>query len=137
MSKLTTKDGQQERFTMVPNRVLRSTVLTVYDKLIFSLIASCGAHDSSDAWPSYDVLGEWSGLSRERVWKSLQTLERNGLLRRFKKGRKIVYLTWWNSSSGEPMGSQSVRYTNYNSSSGELQSVRLANPIKTHDKELS
>lgn len=120
---------------MVPNRVLRSKILDNHDKVIFALIASCGAHDTDNAFPSYPKLMEWSGQSRDRVWKSLRHLEKGGLIRRYKQGRKVLYRTWWNSPPDGPINSQPVRYTDYTSPPDGLEPVRQTDPIKIQDKE--
>lgn len=111
-----------EPFTPIPNRVLRSPNLDPYDKLIFALIASC-----NPSFPSYTKLMEWSGMSRERVWKSLRNLENINTISRFRKGRSTVYVHYLTSSPDEPIGGKPVRFANRTSSPDEPISVRQTN----------
>lgn len=89
------KKSSVEPFTMVPNRLIRSKVLNVYEKLILCGIISCG----DESFPSYTALAEWAGCSRDRAWKALRKLESNGLICRFKKEEKIYYTTPWSGAS--------------------------------------
>ena len=118
-----------EPFTAIPNKLIRSQLLDVYDKLIFITIASC-----NPSFPTYDAIQKWTGISRERIWKSLQKLEANRLLKRYKRGRAVEYLPY-TSSLDELIDRQLVRYTNYNSSPDEPKPVRQTNAKKNKEKE--
>lgn len=121
-----------EPFTQVPNRLLRSDKLDVFEKLILICIMSCGA----ESFPSYEKLGEWAGCCREKVWKSLRKLESFNLIMRRKVDKKIYYTHHWISSPDELIIGLPVRYTNSISSPDELEPVRQTNPIKNSYKEL-
>lgn len=119
----------KQNFTQIHNELLRSKRIDSYSKLIFCLIASC-----NPSFPSYEILMEWSGLSRERVWKSLKVLENHNLIKRFKCGRLIKYKIY-TSSPDELIKGEPVRYTNSISSPDELEPVRQTNSKNTKEKE--
>lgn len=121
---------EDELYTMVPNRLIRSEKLEVFDKMVFIVIQSC-----NPAFPGYEAIQRWTGLSRERIWKSLRTLEQFNLITRYKKGRGIEYFTAWTSSPDEPIDALPVRFTNSTSSPDELQPVRQTNSKKIKEKE--
>lgn len=116
---------------MIPNRVLLSKELDAYEKVIFCLIAMCG----KEAFPSYPRLMEWSGMSRDKVWKSLKTLEKMNLIQRFRKQGKIYYVTWWSSLPDGLIGVPSVRYTDWDSPPDRREPVRQTDPIKIKEQE--
>lgn len=122
-SKLTTATGEPEPFTRIPNRLIRSEKYDVYDKAVFMCIASC-----QPSFPSYDSLQKWTGISRERLAKSIKKLSEGGVIKIEKVGRSNLYRTHW--CQNEP-----VRQTNYNSSPDELKPVRQANSKKNKEKE--
>lgn len=72
---------------MIPNHIIRNNSVDQFAFRIFCCIASCG----KKAFPSYETLMTWSGMSRDSVNKSLRKLEKAGLLERFKKDQKVFY----------------------------------------------
>lgn len=93
-------------------------------------------------------------MSRPRIAKSLRALEKQRLIERFKKGRKIHYRYKKDSSCGVPKGAQaisfdyfdesislthkplkSVNYVNRISKPELLQSVNHVYSIKNQEKE--
>jgi hypothetical protein len=122
-------------YTKVPNALIRSLNLDPIDKVVFCCIASCGL----TAFPGYKILMEWAGCSRGRLWQALRKLEKRNVIRRFKRGRQIVYQTHWNP---EPEGLEPVHFMNSTSSQDELDQfttrtspVHQVNPIKNNYKD--
>lgn len=101
-------------FTKVPNIVIRSEKLDVYDKAIFNCIESC-----NPSFPSYTTLMKWTGMSRTRVCKSLKNLEQLKVISRYKSGKKIIYETHFTSCPELPIPGQLVAY-DYRIGSPEL-----------------
>lgn len=143
-------------FTIIPNDVIRSKKLDVYDFRVLACIASCCGNDQA-GFPSYEKLAEWTGLSRDRVWKSLRKLDRFNLIRRYKKegDQKVFYKMYWMEDPNQLNGAKRINYvdnsensvdkpvrhtdylvrnTDYPSTPHGLEPVRRADPIKTHYK---
>ena len=60
-------------FTMIENKVIRSSLLTIYQKLIY--IALCSyANDSNICFPSYKTIAAAVGCSRRKVIDSIKEL---------------------------------------------------------------
>lgn len=72
---------------MIPIHVIRNHSVDQFSFRIYCCIASCG----EKAFPSYETLMTWSGMSRDSVNKALRNLEKVGLLERFKKDQKVFY----------------------------------------------
>jgi len=124
-------------YTMIPNRLIRSQELDPYEKLVFITIASC-----NPSFPSYEVIHKWTGMSTERIWKSLKRLEECRVIRRFKRGRAVEYKPWYISSPGEDdstksfrQANQPLRQTKETSSPDEIISLRRAKTKKTKEKD--
>lgn len=133
MAQFKKRDGTPEPFSQIPTRVIRSPYLDAFDVRIFCCISSCG----DNAFPGYKALGRWTGFSRDRIWKSLRTLEEHGCIRRYKRGPSVHYRIHW---SDEPPPTDSVpikfnargfRNTDSTSPYSGLKPVRTADPINT------
>ena len=107
MSRLKGKHGEVVKYTMVPVALIKSLKLNAYDKIIFIIIASY-----KPSFPSkYRDIFKQSGIKkRNRIAQSLKKLEQNGIIRRYKLGRKIYYETYWDEKPTHPKGSQLVTY---------------------------
>lgn len=124
----------KESFTRIPNRLIESTQLNVYDKIVYLALAKF-----NPSFPSYTKIMELTGLSRGRVWKSLRRLEETKVIERYKRGKLIVYLFAFYEYTAEEMDgllpvhymNRSVHQANYTSSRHELSPVHHTNPNKT------
>jgi hypothetical protein len=127
------RDKKEVTFTQIPNEVIRSQRLDAFDKVVFACLCSC-----YPSYPSYTKLMEWSGLSRERVWKSLKRLEEVNLVWRYRVDQRVYYVSYYWIDS-VPMtadaAAQRVRFTNRGSSPDELKPVRQTNSINTKYKQ--
>lgn len=118
---------------MIPNVFLQSPAYSCDEKVLFSLIAMCGDR----AFPSYTKLMKWSGLSRDRVWKCLKRLEDGNAIQRVKKGQKVYYFTWWNTSPRDGLVDEKpVRTADYTGPCHGLEPVRTADSNYTTEQEL-
>ena len=124
------KTEKEIGFTRIANTVCRDPFLCPFDKAVYMAIASC-----DPSFPSYETIMKWTGISRERLWKSLRNLEKFEMISRIKQGKKIVYRTYWTSSPHELIEGQSVRFTNLTSSPHELEPVRHTNPNKNKETD--
>lgn len=141
MARLKGKGDRLVPYTPIPNDLIKSLRLDVYDKVIFMIIASL-----SPSFPSYSKIAEWSGIKkRDRIAKSLKNLERIGIITRYKKGRKIYYETHWDEKHTAPKGAELVTYGNQSTvpishrrsiigHPGELVSVTQGNSNKNNLK---
>lgn len=121
--------GMDKPFTMIPNELIRTLKIDHYDKIILIVIASF-----NPSFPSYETIQKFSGLSRERVWKSLMKLDETGLVRRYRGGKSTLYYPYWISSPDELAVRRIVRPTNCSSSPDELTAVRQTNCNKNNLK---
>lgn len=143
------------RFSQIEDIVTRNPDVDVYDFRVFCAIKTCGVK----AFPGYDAFQRWTGISRERISKSIRRLEAMGLITRYAgKGRSIHYKTYCTSAEGLPPWAKLVRFddepkksvvrransgqlnlfrgANDYSSPGELESVRGANSIEILERDL-
>jgi biotin operon repressor len=86
VTKIRDHNGKIEPFTRVPNRLFRSNKLSMYDKMVYIAVASC-----DPSFPSYEKIAEWTGMSRDSVWKSLRRLEEKRIIIRATFGRGVKY----------------------------------------------
>jgi len=121
-----------EPFTRVPNRLIRSLLLDVHDKMIAIAILSCG----ETAFPSYTALQRWAGIkSRNRIAKSIRRLEQIGILKRHKFGKRIYYVSHWNRMPELPKGAKLVSFEYLDSIRNQPESVSDGDSIKLYEKE--
>lgn len=125
-------------FSMIPNHIIRNNSVDQFAFRIFCCIASCG----KKAFPSYETLMTWSGMSRDSVNKSLRKLEKAGLLERFKKDQKVFYKVMDGLFKSGDFGckrikfkSKPVRNTDSNQSATLTLPVRQTDPNYNSQKE--
>ena len=72
-------DDARDSFTMTPNWLLRDSVLTAHELLVFLALLS-RANKAHQAWPSRRLLANDSRLSEKTVKRTLELLEQRGLI---------------------------------------------------------
>lgn len=117
-------------FTQVPNQLIRSEKLDCDEKLVLITILSC-----NPSFPSYAVISKWTGLSNDKIWKSLKKLESFKLIKRFKKGRGVQYFTHWTYPPDGKVEGQPIRYTERTYPPDGEEPIRQTVTKKTKEKE--
>jgi len=82
-------------YTQIPNEAIRDTRIGPYEKVILFNLISLGRR----VYPTYDDLRSWTGMSRERVWKSLKILEAKGMITIIRRRHRNKYLVHWSEHS--------------------------------------
>lgn len=132
MARLRDAKGRDVAFTRVPNQVIRSRLLDVYEKAVFACLASC-----SPSYPSLSTIMDWSGIrKRNTVVRCLKKLEANRLIERYKVGDRIYYVTAWDDDASKlPHGAKLVTYS-YRGGNPKLpELVTQGYPKKNKEKE--
>lgn len=84
-------------FIMIPNWVVTRSDLSPYDKTIIMVLSTF-----HPTFPSYQKIREYTGLSYDRINKSLHKLEEANIIRRYRdpnsKSQKIYYVLHWSES---------------------------------------
>ena len=76
-------------FTMVENRIIRHTELTIYQKMMF--IALCSyANNDNICFPSYETIAGVVGCSRRKVIDTIKELISLGLIRKHKSENRAA-----------------------------------------------
>ncbi len=114
-----------ERYTRVPNNMIRNPSLSHYEKVVLICIMSY-----NPKFPSYTKIGEDLSLSRDRVWKSIKALERDGILIIDRQGRSNLYTIRWDFLEAEYSGAQSGFEFVEELKAGVTPTVRIKSPGK-------
>lgn len=79
-------------FTKVPNTLISSTYLNVYEKMIWIVIQK-HKMNKSECWPSLETIAKESSCCVTTVKKTIKTLENKGLVLKIddKRKRSNVY----------------------------------------------
>ena len=125
----------RERFTQIPNTILRRPDVTPGAKLTYVVLLSYAWQEDS-CFPGQDVLARDTGVSRRSVVTYLQELQEKGLLavKRRGLGRTNIYtLTRWDTSGSANFAHQEVK----NLTSPEVQILHANNTQgkNTHSKK--